>query len=235
MYLVSPDYLNTVTSNNSNTTPPLPPDTVRKASKAGEKHNSSKRRSVKKIKKRYTPKCGHDRWVAKRSAVRRDYDKWFKVRAKLLEADVERRSQIKTVADYLKQVLPASPSSQRDASHSGTQKEHRPTKWNIKSEVPPPPAIPAKRRIAYKTTTLIPSTSSEVVYEASTPQTSIKRDDNDDDDVSTDDQRFELQVIDYGAMTVGALASPFVSPYLYESKRRDLDTECGIEETLTGS
>ena len=29
-------------------------------------------------------------------------------------------------------------------------------------------------------------------------------------------------------MTVGALASPYVSPYLYESKRRGLDTEYGI-------
>jgi hypothetical protein len=35
-------------------------------------------------------------------------------------------------------------------------------------------------------------------------------------------------VIDYGAMTVGALASPYVSPYLYESKKRDLDTDYGI-------
>jgi len=29
-------------------------------------------------------------------------------------------------------------------------------------------------------------------------------------------------------MTVGAVASPYVSPYLYESKRRCLDTEYGI-------
>jgi len=40
-------------------------------------------------KKKYTPKREHDWWVAKRSAARRDY-KWFKVRAKLYEADVER-------------------------------------------------------------------------------------------------------------------------------------------------
>ena len=37
----------------------------------------------------------------------------------------------------------------------------------------------------------------------------------------------EPRVLDYGAMTVGALASPYVSPYLYESKRRGLDTEYG--------
>jgi len=92
MYLVSPDYLNTVTSSNSNTPPPPPHDTVRKASDAREKRKSGKRRSVhtEKLKKKYTPKREHDSWVAKLFAARRDYDKWFKVRAKLREADVER-------------------------------------------------------------------------------------------------------------------------------------------------
>jgi len=33
-------------------------------------------------------------------------------------------------------------------------------------------------------------------------------------------------------MTVGALASPYVSPYLYESKRRGLDTEYGIRREV---
>jgi len=62
--------------------------------------------------------------------------------------------------------------------------------------------------------TPIPSTSSEVVYESSTPQPSIKRDvDDDDDDISTDDQRVEPPVLDYGALTVGALATTYVSPY----------------------
>jgi len=35
-------------------------------------------------------------------------------------------------------------------------------------------------------------------------------------------------VLDYGAMNVGALASPYVSPYLYESKKLSLDTVYGI-------
>ena len=56
---------------------------------------------------------------------------------------------------------------------------------------------------------------------------SIKRD-VDDDDISTDDQQIEREVLDFGAMIVGALASPSVSPYLYESKRRGLDTAYGI-------
>ena len=124
MYLVSPDYLNTVTRKNISPPPPQSPNTE----KAGKKHNSSKRlRSVKKIKtkkkKKYLSQHEHDSWVAKRFAARRgrDYDKWFKVRGKLHE-DIERKNQIKTVADFLKQVLPASPSSD-------TQTEQGPP-WN---------------------------------------------------------------------------------------------------------
>jgi len=167
----------------------------------------------------------HDRWVAKRSAARRgrDYDKWFKVRGKLHEADIERKNQIKTVADFLKQVLPSSPSSD-------TQTEHLPP---VKPQTSlPPGAIPAKRRrLAYETTPApIPSTSRDVVYETPTPRPlSIKRDVGDDDDyVSDSDLRVEPDVLDYGAMNVGALASPYVSPYLYESKKRSLDTVYGI-------
>ena len=97
MYLVSPDYLNTVTSKNN---PPPPPQSP-SPKKAGKKQNSSKRlRSVKKIKtkkkKKYLLQREHDRWVPKHSAARRerDYDKWFKVRGKLHEADIERKNQI---------------------------------------------------------------------------------------------------------------------------------------------
>ena len=59
---------------------------------------------------------------------------------------------------------------------------------------------------------------------------SIKRDVDDDDDdyVSDDELRVDPHVLDYGAMNVGALASPYVSPYLYESKKRSLDTVYGI-------
>ena len=110
----------------------------------------------------------HDRWVAKRSAARRgrDYDKWFKVRGKLHEADIGRKTQIKTVADFLKQILPASLSWD-------TQTEHG---HPVKTEQPSRRAIPTKLlRLACETTTPIPSTSRDVVYETPTPQSlSIK-------------------------------------------------------------
>jgi cation transport regulator ChaC len=117
---VSPDYLNTVTSKNIPPPPPQSPNTE----EAEMKHNSSKRlRSVKKIrtekKKKYLSQREHDRWVAKRFAAKhgRNYDKLFKVRGKLHELDIERKNQIKAVTDFLKEVLPASPSSDTQTEH----------------------------------------------------------------------------------------------------------------------
>jgi len=46
--------------------------------------------------------------------------------------------------------------------------------------------------------------------------------------VSVGDLRVKPHVLDYGAINVGALASPYVFPYLYESKKRSLDTVYGI-------
>ena len=92
MYLVSPDYLSTVTSKNKITSPAAK---VRKVPKAEKKHTGSKRRRTAKRKKD-TPQREHDRWAAQRLAARRDYDKFVKVRAKMHDADVKRKRRIKT-------------------------------------------------------------------------------------------------------------------------------------------
>jgi len=163
--------------------------------------------------------------VAKRFAARRgrDYDKWFKVRGKLNEEDIERKNQINTVADFLKQVLPTSPSSD-------TQTKVGPP---VKPESSlPPRAIPTKRRrLAYETTPgPIPSTSRDVVYETPTPQPlSITRDVDDDDNMSHSDLRVEPDVLDYGAMNVGALASPYVSP-ICMNLRNAVSIQCMVSE-----
>jgi len=90
---------------------------------------------------------------------------------------------------------------------------------------------------AYKTTP-IPSTSSDVIYKTSTPQPSPsieKRDDDDEDEyVGAEDARVEPHVLEFGAKTLGELASPYVSPYLYESKKRFLGTEYGIRKFGAG-
>jgi len=138
----------------------------------------------------------------------------------------------KDCSHFLKQVLPPSSTSDRHikpdpvASHSGTQTElgpATPVKRYIKSEPP-----------AYKTSP-IPSTSSDVIYETSTPPPpSIKKGDDEDnyDDV---DPQVAPHVQQNHATTLGELASPYVSPYLYESKRRFLERSMVTEESATGS
>ena len=181
MYFVSPDYPNTITNNNSDTQLPTT-KMARIASGAGKKHSSKRRQPVKNTKKK------------KKDTAKHEYDKWVNLRAKRHEEDVERKRQIKTVADFLKQVLPSSSSTfdqnirpNLDASHFGAQTELRPAtpaKHYIKSEHP---ATLAKRHIAYKATP-ISSTSSDIIYETSTPPPSIEKgDDDEDDDVGTED------------------------------------------------
>ena len=229
MYLVSPDYLKSITSNNSRTRLPPPPSPKMARKTLGQERNSTKQRwSVKNTKKKKdTVKRGYDRWVTARGTTRRVYDKWVKMQAKFHEADVERKRLIKTVAVFLKQVLPSSSTSNRDnkpdldASHSGTQTELGPATQVKRYIISKPPA--------YKTTQ-IPSTSSDVIYETSNPPPpSIEK--GDDDDV---DPQVELHVLEYGATTLGELASPYVSTYLYESKRRFLDTDYGFRKVGDG-
>ena len=83
----------------------------------------------------------------------------------------------------------------------------------------------------------IPSTSRDVVYETPTPQRlSTKRDVDDDDDyVSVDDLRVEPHVLYYGAMNVGALASPYVSPICMKL-RNAVSIQCTVsKETVACS
>ena len=58
--------------------------------------------------------------------------------------------------------------------------------------------------------------------------------DDDDDDVGAENPRVEPHVLEFGAKSLGALASPYVSPYLYESKRRFLDKSTVSEKLATG-
>ena len=89
MYLVSPDYLKTITGNNSGTRLPPPPKMARKA--RGQEKTAVNDESIKNTKKKKgTVTREYERWVKARATARREYDKWVKVHAKLHEADVER-------------------------------------------------------------------------------------------------------------------------------------------------
>jgi hypothetical protein len=86
MYLVSPECTNA----NKTELPPLVSKEAKMPPVPMKRSNKKSKRSVK-----------------KKNATKRSIDKWAKLRARLQEADLERKREIKTVADFLKKVLPS--------------------------------------------------------------------------------------------------------------------------------
>jgi hypothetical protein len=155
--------------------------------------------------------------VKKKKVPQHPYDKWVATRGKIAEAAVERRALIKVIADFIKVVLPNTTLTQkvytpkRESAELGTQ--------TVENLATPPP---------------LPSTSSagEVVYEAQTspvgtaglPTAAYAADDDDDDVrvVSDGDVRT------FSRKSFGAIASPYLSPYVH--KRGVLDAEYGLRK-----
>jgi hypothetical protein len=90
MYLVSPDYLN------GKAMQPTPPPLVSKEAKMpGTLPLPKKKPSNKKSKSKRN---------VKKKKKERSSDEWVKLRANLQEADLERKREIKTIADFLKKI-----------------------------------------------------------------------------------------------------------------------------------
>jgi hypothetical protein len=68
-----------------------------------------------------------------RRTARGPYEKWVKLREKMLREDVGRRTRVKWAADFLKQILPPSSSAAKTAMSSQTE-------WE--TPAPPPPPLP---------------------------------------------------------------------------------------------
>lgn len=56
--------------------------------------------------------------ISKKKKREHPYEKWFKYREKIREADIKSKKQMKEVADFLKQVLPNRPYSSQLLSPS---------------------------------------------------------------------------------------------------------------------
>ena len=137
-----------------------------------------------------------------RSRSQHPYEKWVKVRKQIRDDEIGREARVKAVADFLKSVLPPHPpvvhTVQKQTTH--TQMEAR-----------------------VAAAAAIPSTSSAVeIYE--TPKR--RPDDDDDDEVDVADGGFVEEAQRYGKKQFRAVASPYLTPYLY--KRSFLDTQYGI-------
>ena len=68
------------------------------------------------------------------------YDKWVKVRGKILEDEIGREARVKAVADFLKSVLPQSPPPLLPAEHTVPRRQTTPTQ--TEARVVTPPTVP---------------------------------------------------------------------------------------------
>jgi hypothetical protein len=189
MYFLSPDYLN------DNAKHPPPPPLFSKEFRIPGTAPLQKKRSNKKSK----------RVVKKKGTTKRSIGKLIKLRAKLREADLERKREIKTIANFVKKLLHTSTFEQKvlPESNSGTQ--------TIRRCLPKTPLLHEAPQIDLKAS----PTTSAVKYETTTPLGTIKRGD------AADGEEDNKEVLEFGE-----LASPYISPYVY--KRGFLDTTYGI-------
>ena len=213
MYLVSPDYLN---RNERSATLQQESPPFQNAAKSTNQKKKTRARVNRKKKGPQHP-----------------YDKWVAMRGKIAEAAVGRKALIKAIANFIKVVLPDTTLAQKvttPRSESGTQ-----TDMNLATP-PPPRSAP------------LPSTSSagDVVYETETSPfsagftrahrpTALGYDDHNDDgytgavskDVDTGAVS-EGETRKYARKSFGAIASPYLSPYVHKSGV--LDAEYGLRK-----
>jgi len=135
------------------------------------------------------------------------------------KADITRKTCMKVIADFLQKVLqePASsPRTETDAKKK--KKKSRPRRL-------------CHRDISMSEPVAIPSTSA--VYETPKPRFTIGEfsDDNSDDaDDGDDDDFVKGDTRAFGRENVGLKASPYILPYLFNRRRRHLDTRYGTRK-----
>ena len=139
------------------------------------------------------------------------YEEWLKLRKKMDEADLRKKSETNVLAEFLSKVMPTGqaapppppPTSQK--MRRGTQTAV--TSASVTTTPPPPPPI------------------KEYTYE---PPKQERVEDDDEDDYDEDDSFVEDEAREYGRENVGPVASPYLMPYVY--KRRFLDTQYGVRK-----
>ena len=214
MYLVSPDYLN---RNERSATLQQESSPFQNAAKSTNQKKKTRARVNRKKKK----------------GPKHPYDKWVAIRGEIAEAAVGRRALIKAIADFIKVILPDTTLAQKVTTprslsiELGTQ-----TDMNLAT---PPRSAP------------LPSTSSagDDVYETATSPFSdgfnrarptALADDDDDDDVDTGAVSkdgdtgavSEDETRKFARKSFGAIASPYLSPYVHKSGV--LDAEYGLRK-----
>jgi len=171
----------------------------------------SREPTVSKRKHRETGKKRNPYAEANKIRKHHPYEEWLKLRHKMDEADLRKKTETNLFLDILIRVMPTGQASKV-------------------SPTPPPPPTPQKMRhgtqtvvtSALVTATPPPQPNKEFNYER------VEEEDDDEEDYNEDDDFLEDQPREYGRKNVGPVASPYLTPYVY--KRRILDTQYGVRK-----
>jgi hypothetical protein len=147
----------------------------------------------------------------KRPKAKAPVKKWVKILQNREEKKHRDALKLKAAADILKKILPV-PISQPDVKHN---------------MITP---VPNTTRTLKSKRSFIPLRQKAFIHE--TPKRPAEYEDDDDDDDDTDDDEpnipEEEEVKRFGKETFGTLASPYLTPYIYDTRR--LDTLYGIRK-----
>jgi hypothetical protein len=138
------------------------------------------------------------------------YDKWVKFRERIHETNDQREAIIKQIAELLRKVLPT------DTLHQRVSPKRDRSPSLIDTQIP--------QQVAKDTVLVLPSPSStgDDVY-VETPKKTVVEIDDDNGEGEGD---VEGSLKSFGRKHYGEIASPFLGPYL--SNTRMLDTQYGI-------
>ena len=141
------------------------------------------------------------------------------------EADVNRKSLIQTIADFVQKILPSKTLLSR-----GTPKSELPD-FSARLSKYVSPSIQTETDIVTASPSL-PSTSHEIIYE--TPKISLDAGEiqEEEKDVGNEGDVTEKEVQQFGTKHFGELPSPYVTPNLYN--RSYFDTDFGISKDADG-
>jgi len=212
MYLVSPDY---VAGRKQSPTPPTPTTEM--------PTQPQQESGTKSIKKNKTAKHGRRRRVTE---DQHPYDRWVKMRSEMQEADIERKTLIQKIADFLQKVLPNSNAHPKQTVAAAPPQPPPPeppetpyAQKDFKSEAPASPSG----------TPFLPR-KSESLFESPIKR-SLSTDTEDEGAASY--VPGESSVREFSTRHFGAVASPYVSAYVY--RNGNLDRDYGMRRDADGS
>jgi hypothetical protein len=189
--------------------------------KSAQLHTSKLPKIAPSTKQKKTKKTRGARVKGKKKGPLHPYDKWVAMRSEIAEAAVGRKALIKAIADFIKAVLPDTTLAQKattpgsESAEEGTQTARKLTTSALRFEP-------------------LRSTSAGDVYETETSPVSTRfagpttlayddDDDNRDTGAVSEDETHK-----FARRSFGAIASPYVSPYVHKSGV--LDAEYGLRK-----